>query len=157
MLVYLGAIIRGRLLLFLNFIVFVRFMSFRVEVSLLWRLWNDQELFDDVVDILLSLDSVNEEILVIRVIFVWIHHVLLLVCIVTYHFNVSIIIVIVFIFYRLNNFFLIFNVFFALKWSDLIGWCDLTYVLTHHDLLNATFLSLGIELIAFRDIHHSAR
>ena len=123
-LVYLGAIVWGRLLLFLSFVIFGWFMSFRIEVSLLWRLWNNQELLDYVIDILLSLNCVHEEVLVIRVIFVWIHHILLLICIITYHLHVSIIIVI--ILYRLSNLFLVLKVFFTLEWSDLLWRCELT-------------------------------
>ena len=155
-LVHLCAVIWWGLLLFLHFLVFDRFMSFWIEVSLLRWLWNNQELFDDVVDILLSLDCIHEEVLVIRVIFVWIQNVLLLVCIViSYNLHVSIIVIV--IFNRLNNLLLILTFFFTLERGDLVWWCDLINVLTHHDLMNAAFSSIWVQFVAFGNVHHGAR
>ena len=155
-LVHLRAVIWWGLLLFLHFLVFDRFMSFWIEVSLLRWLWNNQELFDDVVDILLSLDCIHEEVLVIRVIFVWIQNVLLLVCIViSYNLHVSIIVIV--IFNRLNNLLLILTFFFTLERGDLVWWCDLINVLTHHDLMNAAFSSIWVQFVAFGNVHHGAR
>ena len=61
----------------------------------------------------------------IRVIFIGVHHVVLLVCIVSYHFYVSIIFVIVIIFNRLNDLLLVLVfgngvILLAIERSDLI-------------------------------------